>query len=591
MVAGPNSGIVRMKEFRKILKYARPYTKSLVFAFLCLILTSLVNLVLPLIVRNMINAVVILKDSQILDGLAWDLIFIIFLQAAFAVTHNYIFGFVGNRMTTDFRIEFFSHVQSLSLRFFQERRVGEILSRMNSDISVIQNALVTIPVALLRQTITLIGAMAIILYLNWKLTGLILLILPPLMIFARVFGKRLRHFAEKLQDQIARAVIVLEEVASSIKIVKSFTREPYERQRFEKEIESAFERAVDKLKISSFFGPFILGLTFLISAVLIWYGGYQVMSGTTTPGELAAFFLYALIVAGPIGTFIRLYTQIQEASGAIRRVYEILDTVPAIENPENPIFLENIAGRIEFENVSFGYRDESEILQDISFGVQPGQTIALVGPSGAGKSTVIKLLHRFFDARQGSIRLDGNEIKDLDRKSFLSQIALVPQETLLFGGTVKENILYGKLDATEKELEEAAQKANAHDFIMNLEKGYETIVGEKGTKLSGGERQRIAIARAILKDPKILVLDEATSSLDNLSEALIQDAIEKLMKNRTTFIVAHRLSTIHKADQIIVLEKGRIVETGQHEELMNNKNLYYNLYKLKMQDPVVIGEK
>ena len=433
--------------------------------------------------------------------------------------------------------------------------------------------------------------MAIILYLNWKLTGLILLILPPLMLFARVFGKRLRLFAEKLQDQIARAVIVLEEVASSIKIVKSFTREPYERERFEKEIESAFERAVDKLKISSFFGPFILGLTFLVSAVLIWYGGYQVMSGTTTPGELAAFFLYALIVAGPIGTFIRLYTQIQEASGAIRRVYEIIDTVPAIQNPENPVFLENITGRIEFENVSFSYRQDSEILQDISFSVQPGQTVALVGPSGAGKSTVIKLLHRFFDTGQGSIRLDGHDIKDLDRKSFLSQIALVPQETLLFGGTVKENILYGKLDATEQELEEAARKANAHDFIMDWETGYETIVGEKGIKLSGGERQRIAIARAILKDPKILVLDEATSSLDNRSEALIQDAIEKLMKNRTTFIVAHRLSTIHKADQIIVLEKGRIVETGQHEELMNNKSLYYNLYKLKMRDPVVIGGK
>jgi len=411
------------------------------------------------------------------------------------------------------------------------------------------------------------------------------------MLFARVFGKRLRLFAEKLQDQIARAVIVLEEVASSIKIVKSFTREPYERERFEKEIESAFERAVDKLKISSFFGPFILGLTFLVSSVLIWYGGYQVMLGTTTPGELAAFFLYALIVAGPIGTFIRLYTQIQEASGAIRRVYEILDTVPAIENPENPVFLENIVGRIEFENVSFSYREKYEILQDISFVVQPGQTVALVGPSGAGKSTIIKLLHRFFDAGQGSIRLDGHDIMGLDRKSFLSRIALVPQETLLFGGTVKENILYGKLDATQKELEEAARKANAHDFIMNLEKGYETIVGEKGTKLSGGERQRIAIARAILKDPKILVLDEATSSLDNRSEALIQDAIEKLMENRTTFIVAHRLSTIHKADQIIVLEKGRIIETGQHEELMNKKSLYYNLYKLKMRDPVVIGGK
>ena len=580
-----------MKEFRKILKYARPYTKSLVFAFICLTLTSLVNLVLPLIVRNMINAVVILKDSQILDGLAWDLFFIIILQAVFAVTHNYVFGFVGHRMTTDFRIEFFSHIQSLSLRFFQERRLGEILSRMNNDISVIQNALVSIPVALLRQSITLIGAMAIILYLNWKLTGLILLILPPLMIFARVFGKRLRLFSEKLQDQVAQAVVVLEEVASSIKIVKSFTRENYERERFKKEIETAFERAVDKLKISSFFGPFILGLTFMVSAVLIWYGGYQVMSGVTTPGELAAFFLYALIVAGPIGTFVRLYTQIQEASGAIRRVYEILDTAPAIDNPENPIFLENITGRIQFENVSFGYRQEFEILHNINFDVRPGQTVALVGPSGAGKSTVIKLLHRFFDASQGSIRLDEHDIRSLDRKSFLSQIALVPQETLLFGGTVKENILYGKLDATDQELEDAAKKANAHDFIVDLENGYETIVGEKGAKLSGGERQRIAIARAILKNPKILVLDEATSSLDNCSEALIQEAVEKLMEGRTTFIVAHRLSTIHKADQIIVLEKGRIVETGQHEELMNNKNLYYNLYKLKMQDPVTLGEK
>ena len=579
-----------MKEFRKILKYAKPYTKSLIFAFICLTLTSLINLVLPLIVRNMINAVVVLKDSQVLDGYAWDLLFIIVLQAVFAVVHNYVFGFVGNRMTTDFRIEFFSHIQSLSLRFFQEHRVGEILSRMSNDISVIQNALVTIPVALLRQSITLIGAMAIILYLNWKLTGLILLILPPLMIFARVFGKRLRLFSEKLQDQVAQAVVVLEEVASSIKIVKSFTRENYERDRFTNQIETAFEKAIDKLKISSFFGPFILGLTFLVSAVLIWYGGYQVMSGATTPGELAAFFLYALIVAGPIGTFVRLYTQIQEASGAIRRVYEILDTQPAIENPDNPVFLENIKGRIQFENVSFGYSEKSEILHNISFNIQPGQTVALVGPSGAGKSTVIKLLHRFFDVNLGSIRLDGHNIKELDRKSFLSKIALVPQETLLFGGTVKENILYGKLDASKEELEEAARKANAHDFIVELEKGYETIVGEKGTKLSGGERQRIAIARAILKDPKILVLDEATSSLDNRSESLIQDAIETLMQNRTTFIVAHRLSTIHQADQIIVLENGKVVEIGQHEDLMDNKNLYYNLYKLKMQNPVTLGE-
>ena len=579
-----------MKEFHKILKYAKPYTKSLIFAFLCLALTSLINLVLPLIVRNMINAVIVLKNNEVLDGLAWDLIIIIGLQAAFAVTHNYIFGFVGHRMTTDFRIEFFSHIQSLSLRFFQERRVGEILSRMSNDISVIQNALVAIPVALLRQSITLLGAMAIILYLNWKLTGLILLILPPLMIFARVFGRRLKTISEKLQDQVAQAVVVLEEVMSSIKIVKSFTREPYERNRFQEKIETAFERAVDKLKISAFFGPFILGLTFLVSALLIWYGGYQVMQGATTPGELAAFFLYALIIAGPIGTFVRLYTQIQEARGAIQRVYEILDTQPIIQNPENPVPLENITGSIQFENVFFGYQDTPQVIHDASFDVLPGQTVALVGPSGAGKSTIIKLLFRFFDPNSGVIRLDGHDIRTLDRKSFLSQIALVPQETLLFGGTIRENILYGKLDATESELEEAAQKANAHEFITNMEKGYDTIVGEKGTKLSGGERQRIAIARAILKDPKILVLDEATSSLDNRSEFLIQEALETFMAHRTTFIVAHRLSTIHKADQIIVLDKGGIVETGQHEDLMNHKGLYHTLYTMKMLDPAAHEE-
>lgn len=575
-----------MKEFRKILKYARPYAKSLIFAFLCLALTSLINLVLPLIVRNMINAVIVLKDSEVLDGLAWDLIIIIGLQAVFAVTHNYIFGFVGHRMTTDFRVDFFSHIQSLSLRFFQERRVGEILSRMSNDISVIENALVTIPVALLRQSITLLGAMTIILYLNWKLTGLILLILPPLMIFARVFGRRLKIFSAKLQDELAQAVVVLEEVISSIKIVKSFTREPYERDRFQGKIETAFERAVDKLKVSAFFGPFILGLTFLVSASLIWYGGYQVMQGATTPGELAAFFLYALIIAGPIGTFIRLYTQVQEASGSIHRVYEIFDTQPLIQNPDNPIAIGVLEGRIQFDNVTFGYREAAEVIHDVSLDILPGQTAALVGPSGAGKSTLIKLLFRFFDPSTGTIRLDGHDIRTLDRKTFLSQIALVPQETLLFGGTVKENILYGKLDATDTELKEAAQKANAHEFIVGMEKGYNTVVGEKGAKLSGGERQRIAIARAILKDPKILVLDEATSSLDNRSESLIQEALETLMFERTTFIIAHRLSTIHKADQIIVLDKGNIVEAGQHEDLMSRKGLYHNLYTLKMLDPV-----
>ena len=571
-----------MRDFGKVLKYARPYKKSIVFAFLCLLLTSVINLVLPLIVRNMINTVIVLKDNAVLNGLTRDLVIIILFQAVFAVTHNYIFGFVGHRMTTDFRIEFFSHIQSLSLRFFHNRRVGEILSRMSSDITVIQNALVSIPVAIFRQTITLLGGLAIIFYLNWKLTGLILLVLPPLMLFARIFGKRLRVFSENVQDKLAKATVVLEENVSSIKVVKSFAREAHEQKRFEGEIETAFEESVRKLRISSFFGPFILGLTFLVSALLIWYGGNQVMQGTTTPGELAAFFLYALIIAGPIGTFVRIYTQIQEALGAIRRVYEILDTQPIIKSPENPVKLSGIEGKIKYENVTFGYRPEAPVLKNVSFEIQPGETAALVGPTGAGKSTIIQLLHRFFDPDQGSIQLDGHDIRRLELKNFLEQIALVPQETILFGGSIRENILYGKLDATEEELIAAAKSANAHEFILKQENGYDTLVGEKGVKLSGGERQRIAIARALLKNPRVLVLDEATSALDNRSESLIQEAMERLMANRTTLVIAHRLSTVRNVDKIIVLDKGRVVEVGKHTELMENENLYYDLYTLKM---------
>lgn len=575
-----------VKDFSKILKFVKPYKKSIVIAFVCLALSSIINLILPLLVRNMINAAVIEKSSAILNSMTADLFLIILLQVAFSITQGYILGFVGHRVTADFRIDLFSHIQSLSLRFFQSRRVGEMISRMTSDISVIQKALVTIPVAILRQTITLVGALAIIFYLNWKLTGLILLVLPPLMLFARVFGKRLRSYSETVQDKLAKAIVVMEEMISSIKIVKSFLREDHEKKRFEKGIESAFEAEIKKVKISAFFGPSILFLTFLVSGALIWHGGHQVMQGTTTPGELVAFFLYAIIIAGPIGTFVRIYTQTQEALGAVRRVYEILDTRPEIMNPENPLALARIEGGIQFQDVTFGYQKDIPVLKGVSFEIQPGEMAALVGPSGAGKSTVVQLLHRFFDVDSGSVKLDGNDIRQLDLKVYLDQVALVPQETLLFGGSIRENILYGKLDASEEDMTQAAKYAHAHEFIITLDKGYDSIVGEKGVKLSGGERQRVAIARALLKDPKILILDEATSSLDNQSEALIQDALERLMTNRTTLIIAHRLSTVHNADKIIVMDKGQVVEVGNHETLMRGKSLYFKLYTMKTFDAV-----
>ncbi len=581
-----------MKDFSKILRYAKPYKKGIAFAFGCLVVTSVITLVLPLLVRNMINVVVVEKNAAALNSLTLDIIAVIAFQMLFGITQNYILGFVGNRMTADFRMELFNHIQSLSLRFFQERRVGEIISRMSNDISVIQKALVSIPVAVLRQSITLVGGLAIVFYLNWKLTGLILIVLPPLMLFARIFGKRLRTLAGQVQDQLARAMVVLEEVISSIKVVKSYNREAYEKQRFEECIETAFDAEVKKVKVSAFFGPFVLFLTFLVSALLVWYGGRQVMAGATTPGELAAFFLYAIIIAGPIGTFVRLYTQSQEALGAIRRVYEILDTKPLIRDPENPVIFDQVEGAIEFDHVSFGYRKDVPVLKDVSLQVRPGEQVALVGPSGAGKSTVVQLVHRFFDVDAGTIRVDGHDIREIALKTFLNHVALVPQETLLFGGTIRENIMYGKLDATDEELDRAARFANAYDFIENLDKGYDTVVGEKGVKLSGGERQRIAIARALLKDPKILILDEATSSLDNQSEMLIQDALDHLMRGRTTLIIAHRLSTVHNADRIIVLDKGRVVETGNHKELMASEGLYCKLYTLRaFEDPIPVEDE
>ncbi len=539
----------------------------------------------------MINVVVVQKDSGVLNSLTIDLLIVIVFQLVFAIVTNYTLGFVGNRITADFRIEFFNHIHQLSLKFFQERRVGEILSRMSNDISVIQNALVTLPVALFRQTITLVGGLAIICYLNWKLTGLILFILPPLMLFARIFGKQLRNLSGQVQDKLASALVVLEEMISSIKIVKSYNREPFEQKRFEARVEGTFETEVKKLKISAFFGPFILFLTFMVSAGLVWYGGHQVMKGTTTPGELAAFFLYAIIIAGPIGTFVRIYTQVQEALGAVRRVYEIMDTQPLVKNVSNPKILDHIEGNIEFKNVSFAYNEGTPILKGVNFDIRPGEKVALVGPSGAGKSTVIQLLLRFFDVKEGGIFVDGHNLKQADIKSFLNHLALVPQETLLFGGTVRENILYGKLEANEQELEQAIQSANAKEFISRLENGLDTVVGEKGSKLSGGERQRIAIARALLKDPKILILDEATSSLDNQSENLIQEALDNLMQDRTTLIIAHRLSTVHNADKIIVLDRGQVVEIGDHKTLIANENLYYHLYTLRMfEDPLAVEE-
>ena len=408
-----------------------------------------------------------------------------------------------------------------------------------------------------------------------------MILAPILVLFARIFGRKLKKLSTEIQDKLAVSTTILEENISCIQVVKSFVRSKLENERFGNAIEDSFQSAKKRVIISSFFGPSIGFIAFSTSLVLLWYGGREVILGEISPGELIAFILYATIIAGPLGSFARLYARMQEGVGASKRIFEILAMESEVRDLPEAKVLPYIEGQVELDDIHFHYRKDQEVIQGISFTVEPGQTIALVGPSGAGKSTLVQLLHRFYDPIKGEIRIDGTPIKTVQQSSYWQQIGIVPQETILFGGTILKNIEYAKPGVTEEEVIQAAKAANAHTFIMETPEGYETIVGEKGIRLSAGQRQRIAIARAILKNPRILILDEATSALDNESELLIQEALKRLMQGRTSFIIAHRLSTIHNADRIIVLDKGKLIESGNHDQLMEEKGLYHKLYTLK----------
>jgi subfamily B ATP-binding cassette protein MsbA len=386
-----------------------------------------------------------------------------------------------------------------------------------------------------------------------------------------------------VQDQLAKATTVLEESLAGVRVVQSFTREPYEVKRYSDSLERTFELAMKRIRVSAFFGPLISFMGFSSVVAIFWFGGREVLAGRLTAGELFMFLVLTLTIAGSIGQFSGLWASLQEALGATGRLFEILDTQSEIIDQPGALVLPSLQGGIAFEQVCFTYSDNAQmpILSDISLEILPGEVLALVGPSGAGKTTLVNLIARFYDPTQGAVLVDGHDLRSVQLQSLRKQIGIVPQETLLFGGSVRENILYGRLEAEEAEMITAAQAANAHEFILQLPEGYDTPVGERGVKLSGGQRQRIAIARTILKDPRILLLDEATSSLDSESEGLVQQALERLMKNRTSIVIAHRLSTIQNADRIAVMEDGRLVELGAHAELMELDGLYARLYRLQ----------
>jgi subfamily B ATP-binding cassette protein MsbA len=422
------------------------------------------------------------------------------------------------------------------------------------------------------------------LVMNWQLTLIIFAIIPPIILVGVVFGRRLQRLATAAQDRIADTTVTLEEMLSGIRVVKSFAREAFEKGRFQQDVEAAYQTAMQRVRVRSVFIPLISFLGFGALTFLLWYGGRQVIAGTLTPGELVAFLFYMMMVAGPLGEFAGLYARVREALGAGRRLFEILDAESEPLETPDAVVPSALSGRVRFEDVSFGYQPDQPILKSICLEVQPGEMIAIVGPSGVGKTTLVNLLPRFYDATVGAIEIDGVDLRRYNLRALREQMGLVPQETFLFGGTVRENIAYGRMDASSADLEAAARAANAHDFIQAFPDGYETLVGEKGVKLSMGQRQRIAIARMLLKDPRILILDEATSSLDSESERLVQEALERLTRGRTSFVIAHRLSTIQRADRIVVLQNGQIVELGSHAELLAKGGVYEHLWSLQFAD-------
>lgn len=570
-----------MEQLRKLFKYVQPYWKQMALAALSLTLWSLISLALPYAARFLVDSVFVSYSRAELNRIVLIMIGLFIFQAGLGYGQNYLLNFLGQRVIADLRLSIQERLLYLPMRFFKESKVGEIVSRVTNDVTTLQAVLTQTPIALLRQIVTIIGGITLMALMNWQLTLFIFIIIPPMILLAVFFGRRMEKLSVTVQDRLAAAISALEESISGIRIVKSFTQEPYEQKRFKDRIERTFDTTMERTRVRAAFIPLVSLLGFIAVTGIMWLGGQFVINGSLTPGELVAFLFYMIMVAAPLGEFAGVYAQIREAIGAASRIFEIMETPSEPEQPEEAQQLPPIKGQVEFHNVCFGYEEDDLVLKDINLTVRPSEVIALVGPSGVGKTTLVNLIPRFFDPTEGWIEIDGHPLKTVTLESLRSQIGLVPQENFLFGGTIAENIAYGNLSASQDQIKKAAVAAYAHDFILELPQGYDAEVGERGVKLSAGQRQRIAIARALLKDPRILILDEATSALDSESEQMVQKALEVLMKNRTTFVIAHRLSTIKNADRILVLQEGQIVEQGSHEVLMKGEGVYQRLWALQ----------
>jgi subfamily B ATP-binding cassette protein MsbA len=567
--------------WRRLLGYLRPHLRLFAVAVVALVIGTVAGLALPLVIGGFVGQVIASGDAGRLDQLMLALVGLTLVLAMTTFLQTWSLGVIGERIVARLRAQVFDRLVSLELDFYVHRRVGELISRLSSDVTQVRSMLTGSLTSLLSSVLNLVGAIAILLLLSPTLLLLVLALAPAMIIVAMLAARPLRRLSTRVQDALAASTTTAEEALSGIRVVKSFGREDWERQRYGDDLRGVVGDATRLVTWRGLFGSMMTLLGFGALALILWYTGHQVIDGALTLGSLTAFLLYGIAIGTSLSSIASIYGQFQEGAGAVARVFEVIDERATIHDAPGAVVLGEVSGRVTLEHVTFGYDPQLPVLRDIDLEIRPGEALAVVGPSGAGKTTLCNLVPRLWDVTSGRLLVDGYDVRDISLESLRRAISLVPQDAAVFGGTVEENIRYGRLEATAEELELAARAANAHDFITALPQGYQTVLGDRGMRLSGGQRQRVAIARAILKDAPILILDEATSSLDNESERLVQEALAHLMVGRTSIIVAHRLSTIRHADRIAVLDDGWLLELGTHAELLARDGLYAHLWRLQ----------
>ena len=569
--------------FKRLLRLSKPHIPKFLLAMMCMLAVGATTSALAFLVKPALDEIFLAKNAAMLKWIPIIIIAMYLIKGACSYGQTVLMNFIGQRVVTDLRNDLYDHIQRQSLSFFNKNPTGILMSRITNDVNLIQGAVAEAISSLFKDTFTLVGLIFVIFYRDWKLASVAMIVFPLTIYPIAKFGEKMRKVATGTQVTMGILTSMLQETISGTRIVKAFGMERYEGRKFAQENEKFFQLFMKSVSIRAISSPVMELLGGLGIAAIVFYGGYQVINGNSTPGTFFSFLAALIMLYEPVKRLTNVNNTIQQGISAAIRVFGIMDITPGIRNKEGAVDLPRISKEIEIRDVTFSYGDEA-VIKNINLGVKVGEVIAFVGMSGGGKTTLVNLIPRFYDVTEGQILIDGHDIRDVTVESLRSQIGIVTQQTILFNDTVRNNIAYGDIHKSDTDIVKAAQSANAYEFIKNLPKGFDTMIGEQGARLSGGERQRLSIARALLKNAPILILDEATSSLDTEAEMEVQGALENLMKGRTTLVIAHRLSTISHANRIIVIVGGEIVEEGTHDVLLAKKGEYFKLYNMQFKD-------